>query len=73
MLKTDDFSLDGFLAAEQLNFLRKVIYPTPYLSWQVNGRRDTFINSHSFSPFNKVVGMGNDLLFCRPWHAVTGR
>jgi hypothetical protein len=62
-----------FLAAEQLNFLRKNIHPTSNLSWQVNGRRDTFLNIHSFSPFNKVVGMGNDLLFCRPWHAVTGR
>jgi hypothetical protein len=61
-----------FLAAEQLNFLSKVIYPKSYLSWQVKGRRDTFIDRHSFPPLNKVVGMGNDLLFGSPWHAVTG-
>jgi hypothetical protein len=62
-----------FSAAEQLNFLRKMIYPTPYLPWQVKGRRDAFINNHPLSPFNKVVGMGNDLFFCSQWHAVSGR
>jgi hypothetical protein len=61
------------LAAEQFHFLRKVVYPASYLSWKVNGRRNTGIDNHSFSPFNEVIGMGNNFLFCCPGHALTGR